>query len=114
MRRCWAPSRRSRAPLLLIVASPSPLRGWRRPHCIVAGGAPPLERGGQLDAVVERLGVPGASLTGFVALARDQHHVSGVGPGHRVLDRLATVADLDDVRSGVGFGCAGKDLAADR
>ena len=58
--------------------------------------------------------MPGASLTGFVALAGDQHHVSGIRPGHRVVDRLATVADLDDVRSGVGFGCAGKDLAADR
>jgi hypothetical protein len=25
-------------PLLLIATSPSPLRGWRHPHCIVVGG----------------------------------------------------------------------------
>ena len=38
-----------------------------------------------------------AGLAGLVALPRDQYDVTGSGPGHRVVDGLATVADLDDL-----------------
>ena len=57
-----------------------------------------LERLSEFVAIVEGPGLPAAGLAGFVALTRDQHHVARLCPCDRVVDGLATVTDLDDLR----------------
>ena len=59
-----------------------------------------LERTGEFGAVVERPGLAVTRLADFVALARDQHHVTGPRPADGEVDGGAPVADLDELGGG--------------
>ncbi len=58
---------------------------------------PSASSAGEFLAVVEGPGLAVAGLARLVALTRDQHDVTGPRPRHRVVDGLATIADLDDL-----------------
>ena len=83
---------------------------WATVRSIMCG-AP--SAGGEFLAVVEGPGLAVTGLARLVALPRDQHDVTRPRPCHRVVDGLATVADLDHLRRRAGGGRACHDRGPD-